>query len=157
MIPYEPATDVGGFGYDENGNRVYYEPFVCQLVKEMNDPATNIHHMATGVAGEGGELLDASKKQWIYGKELDRENVIEELGDIEFYMAGLRQMLGITRDEVLNYNIRKLLKRYPTGYTDNNAIARKDKQLQVIDVTQPAKAVSDSDVAAMDSQAGDLR
>jgi len=49
-------------------------------------------HMSIGVSGEAGELIDAIKKYVIYRKPLDRENVIEELGDLEFYMEGLRKV-----------------------------------------------------------------
>jgi len=84
--------------------------------------------MAMGISGESGELLDAIKKHTIYGKELDLENVIEELGDIEFYMEGLRASLGITRGQVLRANTAKLLKRYSKGsYSNEAAIAREDK------------------------------
>jgi len=85
-------------------------------------------HMAVGVAGEAGELLDAIKKEVIYNKALDRENVIEELGDLEFYMEGLRQGLGITREETLTRNIEKLSVRYNNFfYSDAAAIERADK------------------------------
>lgn len=85
-------------------------------------------HMAVGIAGEAGELLDAVKKATIYRKPIDRANVVEELGDLEFYMEGLRQGLGITRQEVLDHNIAKLSKRYSSGtYSDKHAQERADK------------------------------
>jgi len=84
-------------------------------------------HMAMGIAGEAGELLDAVKKNTMYRKPLDLTNIIEELGDIEFYMEGLRASLGISRQEVLEANIVKLNKRYTAGYSDVAAIIRADK------------------------------
>ncbi len=84
--------------------------------------------MAIGISGEAGELLDAIKKQVIYRKPLDRENVLEELGDLEFYMEGIRQGLGITREQCLAANIAKLGKRYEgMRYTDTAAQERADK------------------------------
>lgn len=50
------------------------------------------------------------KKATIYRKELDVENIIEELGDLEFYLEGLRSHLGITRQQVLEANRDKLAK-----------------------------------------------
>jgi NTP pyrophosphatase (non-canonical NTP hydrolase) len=86
-------------------------------------------HMAIGVSGEAGELIDAIKKNAIYEKPLDLENVIEELGDLEFYMAGLRHGLGITREQCLNANIEKLAKRYSDKkYSNAQAQDRADKQ-----------------------------
>jgi len=92
------------------------------------DSAHNIH-MAIGIAGEAGELLDAVKKQAIYCKAIDLQNVIEELGDLEFYMEGLRQKLGITRQQTLAANIKKLGQRYKNfQYSDKQAHDRADKQ-----------------------------
>jgi len=71
--------------------------------------------------------LDAIKKSAIYKKTLDRPNVIEELGDLEFYMQGLRSALGITREDTLRHNISKLTKRYGDKYSNQAAQARADK------------------------------
>lgn len=107
---------------------------VAQLAKSGRDIAVgmtpvNAHllHMGVGICGEAGELIDAIKKAVIYNKELDVRNVIEELGDIEFYMEGLRQGLGISREVTIEANLAKLSIRYAKGYTDEAAQARADK------------------------------
>ena len=98
------------------------------IITSLNGLKAHLWHMATGVSGEAGELLDAIKKVAIYNKPIDIDNVVEELGDIEFYMEGIRRSLGITRDEVLRANIAKLEKRYPKGgYSDQQAQDRADK------------------------------
>lgn len=85
-------------------------------------------HMGMGVSKEGGELLDAICKWIIYRKPLDRENMIEEIGDTLFFIEGLCQTLGITVDQCILANMAKLQKRYPSGcYTNQDAIARQDK------------------------------
>ena len=94
------------------------------IIKELTPETAHNLHMAVGISGEAGELLDAVKKQAIYGKEIDRENVIEELGDLEFYMEGLRQQMGITRQETIDANIAKLGKRYE-GFQYSNEAAQK--------------------------------
>jgi len=99
-----------------------------EIVATFTPSSAHMLHMAVGVSGESWELLDAIKKNVFYNKPLDRANVIEELGDLEFYMSGLRQGLGITRDEVLEANIQKLFKRYASGsYSDKQAQERADK------------------------------
>jgi NTP pyrophosphatase (non-canonical NTP hydrolase) len=120
--------------------KVDHKLMVAALVKpgsEILDSLTpkrcNILHMVVGISGESGELLDAVKKSVIYNKSLDRQNVIEELGDLEFYMEGLRQELDISREECLEGNVYKLLSsdkaRYKLGtYTDAQAQDRADKQ-----------------------------
>ena len=98
------------------------------IADEMTGFDAHLIHMAVGVSGEAGELLDAIKKRVIYRKPLDRENVIEELGDLEFYLEGLRQSLEITREETIEHNVVKLQKRYSGAkYSDAAAQARADK------------------------------
>lgn len=84
-------------------------------------------HMAVGIAGEASELLEAVLAH-IDGDRLDRENCIEELGDIEFYMHGFRSGITVHRDETLEHNITKLGIRYKGHeYSDEQAHDRADK------------------------------
>jgi NTP pyrophosphatase (non-canonical NTP hydrolase) len=83
-------------------------------------------HMAIGIVGEAGEILEAVVAH-IDGQELDMENCVEELGDLEFYMEGFRASLGITRNGTLSENITKLTKRYGEKYSDEAAQNRADK------------------------------
>jgi NTP pyrophosphatase (non-canonical NTP hydrolase) len=102
-----------------------------QIGHTLTPALIDLWHGATGVCGEAGELIDAVKKSVVYGKPLDRENCIEELGDIEFYLEQVRQNLGVTREECLAANCDKLVygpnARFPNGYTDQAAQARADK------------------------------
>lgn len=98
------------------------------IAKEITPEQAHLLHMAVGIAGEAGELLDAIKKHVVYQKELDLENVIEELGDLEFYMEGLRQGVAVSRDETLTNNYNKLSCRYHSGaYSNQQAQDRADK------------------------------
>ena len=122
-------------GNIKDADAIFYTGMVKALAKPGADivatlTAEDAHqlHMAVGIAGEAGELLDAVKKAAIYRKPIDRENVVEELGDLEFYMEGLRQGLGITREEVIKANVAKLSKRYAgLSYSDSAAQQRADK------------------------------
>lgn len=114
---------------------ISHADMVAKLVKDgfdildkLNPEDAEMWHMATGICGEAGELLDAIKKRVIHRKPLDLENIEEELGDLEFYMQGLRDILGITRLQTLQANMKKLLQRYPDyNYTDKRAAERADK------------------------------
>lgn len=99
-----------------------------EIINETTPLKAHLSHMVFGVTGEVGELVDALKKHCIYNKEIDMENVVEELGDIEFFLEGIRRALKITRDETLKSNITKLSKRYSAGkYTNEQAHERADK------------------------------
>ncbi len=65
--------------------------------------------------------MDAVKKSKFYGKDLDRINLIEELGDLMWYSALLCDELGVSLEQVWNKNIRKLKSRFPDKYTDEKA------------------------------------
>lgn len=101
------------------------------IAAEMTADDAHLLHMSIGISGEAGELLDAVKKKVIYRKPLDLENAVEELGDLEFYMEGIRQGLGVTREQCLEANFKKLSKRYESlQYSDTSAQERLDKKAQ---------------------------
>lgn len=111
-----------------------HQELVQKLKKNGNDILMSLTpqkcdalHMAVGIAGEAGELLDAIKKWTVYSKKLDEANVVEELGDLLFYITGLAQALNLDMDEILRHNIDKLTIRYGEKYSDEAAQARKDK------------------------------
>ena len=99
------------------------------ILQSLTGFKADLWHVASCVPSEAGELFDAVKKFVIYGKsDLDIENVIEELGDIEFYLQRIRELLEIDREETLRANIQKLSKRYENfNYSDQAAQERADK------------------------------
>lgn len=112
-----------------NGDIVFEFAKNCRrLFVKPDDEIGKLLHAAVGVAGESGELLDAIKKTWIYGKPLDRENLVEECGDALFYISVLLDNCGSSLQEAMQENIDKLNKRYPVGYTDQAAQERADKE-----------------------------
>ena len=84
-------------------------------------------NMCMGLAGETGETIDIFKKHIYQGKELDINDVIEEIGDILWYVANLCNVNKITMRECIESNIEKLRKRYPNGFTVKDALERVDK------------------------------
>lgn len=99
-----------------------------EIVSSMTDKNASLIHMAMGISGESGEVLDLIKKIVIYNKPIDLEKLVEELGDVEFYLEGLRQELGLNRDDILKSNIKKLSVRYNgLKYSDDAAKNRADK------------------------------
>ncbi len=64
----------------------------------------------------------------MYGRELDINNLKEELGDILFYMTLILDATGSSFEEVMKMNHDKLEKRFPGGFTEKLAQQRLDKQ-----------------------------
>lgn len=104
-----------------------FENHVARLFVKPTDNIGRMVHASMGIAGEAGEVVDAVKKTWIYGKPLDTENILEECGDLLFYIQALLTENGFTLEDAMRHNFAKLAKRYPQGYTDNAAIERADK------------------------------
>jgi len=99
------------------------------IVKDVTLTAEqcNLLHVAIGIAGEAGELLDAVRKHVFEAEPLDRQNVVEELGDLDFYIEAARQAINSDIGEIVRFNIDKLSKRYQSGYSDKEAQDRADK------------------------------
>lgn len=104
-----------------------FHTHVRKLFVKPDDQIGRAVHAAMGISGEAGELIDAVKKSWIYNKELDLDNIIEECGDCLFYIAALLNQYGFKLSDAADHNYKKLAKRYPQGYTDQAAQDRADK------------------------------
>lgn len=81
-----------------------------------------------GLNGEAGEVIDHVKKVCFQGHELDREHLIEELGDVAWYLAVCCEAIDTTLEEVLQNNIDKLRKRYPDGFDKSRSINREETE-----------------------------
>ncbi len=81
-------------------------------------------HGGIGLATEAGEFLDALKKHVFYGKELDKVNLREEMGDIFWYCAIIADQLEVDFATVMERNITKLKARYGEKFTEEAATTR---------------------------------
>ncbi len=98
------------------------------ILRSLTPEKCDAWHMASAIPSEAGELFDAIKKWVLYEKPLGRENVVEEMGDVEFYLEGLRTNLGVTRQETLDACEKNLAGRYKAGAFSNKAAQdREDK------------------------------
>lgn len=79
-----------------------------------------------GLAGESGECADLVKKCLFQGHTLDRDHLIEELGDVLWYCAELATGLDVNLEAVAYQNIKKLEKRYPNGFERERSVNRED-------------------------------
>ena len=104
-----------------------YHVLAMRTAKDMGSEKMNLIHAAMGLSSDAGEFVDCIKKHAIYGKELDRDNAIEELGDVLWFVALAADTLGLTFRQIMRANIEKLIKRYPDKYSDQAAIERADK------------------------------
>jgi len=85
---------------------------------------SRVIHGALGVCTETGELQDIFKKFLIYGKPIDRTNVLEEIGDVLWYVNLVLDAYGFTWSEAFERNIAKLSARFPQKFSQNAALNR---------------------------------
>lgn len=91
------------------------------LFEELEEVVPNY---AMGLSGESGEVVDLLKKHIYHGHELDREELIKELGDTLHYLTGIATLFEIDLEEIAQTNIEKLKKRYPRGFNQQDSINR---------------------------------
>lgn len=75
------------------------------ILDSMTPAKAHLLHMAIGISGEAGELVAGivacnKRPQNLRAVSECYENIVEELGDIEFYVEGLLQGVGLTHDGV---------------------------------------------------------
>jgi len=80
------------------------------------DQVDDLAYLALGLNGEAGEVAEHIKKRLRHGKEIDRDAIKHELGDLLWYAAVMAHELGFSLEDVAADNIAKLRARYPGGF-----------------------------------------
>jgi NTP pyrophosphatase (non-canonical NTP hydrolase) len=68
---------------------------------------------AAGIAEEAGEVLAHVRKHLYQGRELDRERLAEELGDVLWCVAAVATLCDLQLSSVASQNQAKLAARHP--------------------------------------------
>lgn len=110
--------------YIENAVKTESTDFKSMDDRLSKDGLKRLLHAGMGLSTEAGEFLDALKKHIFYGKELDRVNLAEEMGDVFWYCAIVSSELGINFEEVMEKNIAKLKARYGEKFSEEKAETR---------------------------------
>lgn len=100
-----------------------------QEAGERAKDAIRLLHYAVGLVTESAELLDMLKKHIFYGKDIDIANLIEEIGDSNWYNAqlfslALEKAFINDSDDVFQINYNKLDARYQGKFSKEKAIER---------------------------------
>lgn len=88
--------------------------------------ADMLYWSLAGLLGEAGEVAESILGH-INSVAATDEELGEEIGDQQFYVAAICTVLGIKMGDVLEQNIVKLEKRHPDGFTIESAQAQADK------------------------------
>lgn len=83
-----------------------------------------IMHWAIGLSEECGEVSSIVKHKY-YGGCYTKEKMVEELGDMLWYLSALCTSLGISLADVADFNLLKITYRYPNGEFNNKRSQRR--------------------------------
>ncbi len=101
----------------------YQKKAMATLNKDIKKDDVLINS-AMGLCGESGEVIDLIKKHLFQGHELNKDDLIKELGDVAWYLAEAAYALDVSLDEICLKNIEKLKKRFPKGFESDKSINR---------------------------------
>lgn len=97
-----------------------YQKLARESARLDQDFITRLSHWALGLAGETGEIVEPIKKYIFYNTPFGRTKMQEELGDLLWYLTNIASEYGLYLDEIAEYNIKKLKKRYPEGFKEDH-------------------------------------
>lgn len=95
-------------------------------MRTATEDTKTLLHASLGLAGESGEVADIVKKVEFHGHNLNREDLIKELGDVCWYIALACECLDTDMEELFKKNIDKLKKRYPDGFDTEKSKNREE-------------------------------
>jgi NTP pyrophosphatase (non-canonical NTP hydrolase) len=107
--------------YIQNAIRTESTEFTAMNERLTSDGTKRLLHAGIGLSTEAGEFLDTLKKHIFYGKELDRVNLKEEMGDLFWYLAIACDELGVEFEPLMETNIAKLKARYGEKFSEQKA------------------------------------
>ena len=107
-----------------------YQKLAQRTCNMTQHPIDKIQNGVLGMCGEAGECADLLKKYRHQGHILDPDKMIEEIGDVLWYVAETAAGMGTTLEEVAQRNIAKLMKRYPDGFDPERSIHRPEYEHQ---------------------------
>ena len=85
-------------------------------------------HAIVGLDTEVGELIELLADK----EKLTREKLLDECGDVMWYLALLLDKYNIQFEEVMDKNVQKLEARYPKGFSTSAAIHRDEAKENAI-------------------------
>ena len=104
-----------------NENDLKYYQELCKITaKRFKTPEHEILTWGLGLVGEAGDVASCIKKTFAHDND-QKEGIRENIGDALWYAAMICNFFDWDFQEILEQNIAKLKKRYPKGFTINDA------------------------------------
>ncbi len=101
-----------------------YEALAQRTSNKALDNKGHLFNGVLGLAGEAGECADLLKKHCYQDARPIHDALIDELGDVMWYVAETAAAMGVSLEEVALRNVEKLKKRYPEGFEAERSLHR---------------------------------
>ena len=98
-----------------------YQEICKKTAKKFDNKKEEAYTWGLGLAGEVGDVAGCIIKVCAHENKPLQEGIKENIGDSLWYMAMLCNVFNWDLDEILKENIDKLKKRYPGGFTLEDA------------------------------------
>lgn len=96
-----------------------YQQLTNRAIPEHDNKKDAILHWCIGLSEECGEVMSVIKHHFYGGEEINREDLVKEIGDILWYTAALCREAGISLEGVAKINAQKLIHRFPDDEFSN--------------------------------------
>jgi len=126
-----------------------YQELAMKVLNSEADNKDVLINGAMGLCSESGEAINIVKKYLTQATPLDRSKLVEELGDITWYVAEVATALGLDLEDVLVRNIGKLKMRHPEKFDGTDEIIREESRLPSIICADEEEAVSDEKIGEL--------
>jgi NTP pyrophosphatase (non-canonical NTP hydrolase) len=83
---------------------------------KTRQPTADLMYMLGKIPVEGAEAFQHLLKHIYHDKPLDTDAIVDELGDVLWYVANAASMLGVTLEVVAEGNVAKLRQRHGETY-----------------------------------------
>jgi NTP pyrophosphatase (non-canonical NTP hydrolase) len=117
---------------EESRLKFPFDASLSRMEHQHAVPPQRLITAALGLSAEAGEFGDLVKKCLFQGKDLNaevKEHMVKELGDVMWYVAQGCMSLGVTIEDILQANIKKLEQRYPNGFEKVRSEKRAQKDV----------------------------
>jgi NTP pyrophosphatase (non-canonical NTP hydrolase) len=102
-----------------------YQKLAARTIGKNMCPSDQEGHALHGMVSEIGELHGIYQKL-SQGHDFDLYHAMSELGDLLWFIAEYCTAFGWELEEVMQFNIDKLKKRYPEGFDTEKSLHRAD-------------------------------
>ena len=101
-----------------------YQNLAARTSRKDISPDDHLMNGILGLSGEAGECADLVKKCFYQDGRDIREKLLDECGDVMWYLAEISSAMGWTMDDVAQHNVNKLRDRYPDGFDAERSLHR---------------------------------